>query len=111
NIELDLSDRRFHTINSLQLDSWAQIDDNQIDQLMASCNEYFSTNPYDNWFKRLDFLVSGTGKSYYFPSGEVCHLDLIPFATKTKWGELKSHVRNKLLKENADILADLLTES
>lgn len=111
NIELDLSDRRFHTVNSLQLPFWAGADDYQISQLISSCNDYFNNNPYDIWFKRLDFIVSGTSKSYYFPSNEVCHLDLIPYATKTKWGDLENIVKNRLLNDNTDLLTAVLAKS
>jgi hypothetical protein len=111
NNELDSINRRFHTLNSLNLDSWDQANTSHIKELIDSCDNYFNHNPYDRWFKKLDFLISGTSKSYYFPSNDVCHLDLFPFATKIKWGALHRSVKNKLIEENADLLIELINRS
>lgn len=109
--ELNLEQRRFHTLDSLNLGSWKEAGTHEIRMLIKSCEEYFNNNPYNTWFKRLDYIVSGSSKSYYFPSQEVCHLDLIPFATKRKWGELSNFDKNILLNRDIDILKDLLAES
>ncbi len=83
-IELKGSNRRFHSLNSLGLTRWDDIEQRHLKVIAESCQEYFNRNPYDNWFKKLDNLISGTAISYYFPSSQACHLDLIPFATSTK---------------------------
>jgi len=109
--ELSGFERRFHTLNSLGITDWDEATFDHYQSILNLCNEYFSRNPYDAWFKRLDYLISGTALSYYFPSSEACHLDLIPFATSTKWGELSNWQRSTLLNRYSDLLGALLKNS
>jgi len=109
--ELSGIERRFHTLNSLGISHWEQATDSHYESILQFCNEYFSRNPYDAWFKRLDYLISGTTLSYYFPSSGACHLDLIPFATSIKWGELSHWQRSTLLNRYSDLLGALLKNS
>lgn len=102
--------RRFPTLTSLNISSWSDIDEIHLEQILDSCKNYFNRNPYE-WFKRLDFVISGTNKSYYFPSGEACHLDLIPFATSEKWGNLSVQEKSLLLELSGDTLGILLAAS
>lgn len=109
--ELSGIERRFHTLNSLGISDWDEATVDHYQSILELCNEYFLRNPYDAWFKRLDYLISGTAFSYYFPSNEACHLDLIPFATSTKWGELSNWQRTTLLHRYSDLLGTLLKNS
>jgi hypothetical protein len=109
--ELSGTNRRFHTLNSLGLRQWDDIKQSHLTTIAESCQEYFNRNPYDGWFKKLDNLISGTSMSYYFPSSQACHLDLIPYATSTKWTDLSSEQKNTLLKISRDSLARLLNNS
>lgn len=84
--ELSGNKRRFETLNSLGIKKWSSIHETQIPLLLQSYSNYFSRNPYDSWFKKIDAIFSDSGISYYFPSNRACHLDLIPFATAEKWG-------------------------
>jgi hypothetical protein len=79
--ELQGALRRFHTLRSLGLKSWSDVDARHLRLILESCRTYFLVNPYDRWFKRLDQIVSGTNVSYYSTSSGACHLDLIPYAT------------------------------
>src|SRR5256885_16941618 len=79
--ELEGTFRRFHTLNSLGLASWSDVDSRHLRLILESCRTYFLGNPYDRWFKRLDQVVSGTQASFYDVSRQACHLDLIPYAT------------------------------
>lgn len=79
--------------------------------MLESCRTYFRGNPYDRWFKRLDYVVSSTRASYYVPSHGACHLDLIPYATARKWTELTPQQRSLLLTIAGDTLGLLLRES
>lgn len=103
--------RRFHTLASLGLPSWLDADARHLRPILVSCQEYFARNPYDAWFKRLEFVVSGANASFYGPASNACHLDLIPFATMRKWTELTARQRSLLLSVSADTLALLLRES
>lgn len=109
--ELRGSSRRFHTLGSLGLDSWADVDARHMRLILESCRTYFLGNPYDRWFKRLDQVVSGANASFYDTSCGACHLDLIPYATERKWTELTSRQRSSLLAVAADTLAVLLRDS
>lgn len=103
--------RRFHTLRSLGLKSWSDVDARHLRLIIESCSSYFFGNPYDTWFKRLDRVVSGARASFYEPSCAACHLDLIPYATARKWTELTARQRSLLLAAAADALGLLLRDS
>jgi len=109
--ELEGGARRFHTLNSLGISSWADADARHLRLILQSCSEYFLGNPYDTWFKKLDRVVQGTDASFYDPSRTACHLDLIPYATSRKWTELTVAQRSALLEMAADTLGLLLRDS
>jgi hypothetical protein len=109
--ELDGISRRFHTLKSLGLKSWSEVDARHIRLMLETCYLYFSRNPYDRWFKILDQVIVGTKASYYDPSRMACHLDLIPYATTHKWTELRAHQRSSLLTIAGDTLGILLRDS
>ena len=109
--ELEGVARRFHTLNSLGLSSWADADARHLKLILESCSEYFLGNPYDAWFKKLDQVVQGAEASFYDPVRSACHLDLIPYATSCKWTELKTTQRSALLAVAADTLGLLLRDS
>lgn len=109
--ELHGQSRRFHTLASLGLTSWAEADSRHLEAVIESCRSYFSVNPYSQWFDRLEALVSATNASYYDKSSQACHLDLIPYATRKKWSELNSKNRYDLLNAASDALARILKDS
>jgi len=109
--ELENNNRRFHTLNSLGIESWKKITDDQLSLIEKSCTEYFLRNPYNSWFKPLDSIISGTSASYYNKLFHATHLDLIPFATKTKWANLKQRQKDALLRSSEQILGKILKES
>jgi len=103
--------RRFHTLTSLGIRSWLEVDARHMQAIMESCCRYFEANPYDTWFRKLDKVVLGTKASYYGGSYGACHLDLIPYATKSKWAELSAYQRSILLDIAGDTLGRLLRDS
>lgn len=109
--ELQGTLRRFHTLGSLRLKSWSEVDSRHLQLIMESCQSYFRGNPYDRWFKRLDQVVAGTKASFYSPLNGACHLDLIPFATVHKWMDLTPMQRSSLLTVAGDTLGLLLRDS
>ncbi|MBK7538333.1 MAG: hypothetical protein IPI49_23810 [Myxococcales bacterium] len=108
--ELDGAARRFHTLRSLGLSRWADAGSEQFKLIEDSCRQYFSANPYDGWFRRLDRIINGRA-SYYGGRPLACHLDLIPYATATKWALLTHRGREKLLHGAGDTLGHLLESS
>ncbi|TGD78228.1 hypothetical protein [Hymenobacter wooponensis] len=111
NIELGRWNRRFPTLTSLGLSSWANANERHFDLIEESCTNYFKSNPYDMWFKKLDHIISGSNYSYYFPLENACHLDLIPYATKQKWSELSNAQRNYLIHISGDIIRSMINKS
>lgn len=109
--ELINIERRFHTLGSLGITNWTDVRSKHLEQINNYCEDYFIRNPYDGWFKRLDYLISGTSKSYYFPSQEACHLDLVPWATSSKWSELKLRQQKILLDTSIDFLGSIIKKS
>lgn len=113
--------RRFHTLNSLQLPSWGSADASHVRYILESFDEYFNRNPYDRWFKKLDVLLAGANATYYekrepelpiFAANTLaCHLDLVPYATRLKWTELRSSQRDALLRFGGNCLGHLLRDS
>src|SRR5439155_3780377 len=109
--ELDGPARRFHTLRSLGLSRWSEAEERHFKLIMRSCREYFSRNPYDGWFKRLDHLISGMNATYYGRTPTACHLDLIPYATACKWTQLTHAQRSDLFAVAGDTLGLLLKNS
>lgn len=109
--ELTGSVRRFHTLTSLELTSWHELAPAQLESIHTSCTEYFYRNPYDAWFRPLDFLLRGTNESFYSSMFHACHLDLIPYATGIKWAFLKPCDREFLLSISASFLGQVLKHS
>lgn len=107
--ELDGASRRFPTLRSLGLKRWSDANGEHLESIVESCQAYFSRNPYDTWFTKLDRIISGTATSYY--NGSACHLDLIPYATACKWTDLTHHQRSALFHIAGDTLARVLKES
>ena len=102
--------RRFHTLDSLGLETWADADTRHLKLIMDTYRSYFFCNPYDTWFKKLDFVISGARVSYYDSSFSACHLDLVPFATVRKWNALSGQQRSSLLALAGDTLGTILRD-
>jgi hypothetical protein len=109
--ELEGTSRRFHTLRSLGLSSWSDVDARHLHMILETCRTYFLGNPYNSWFRKLDKVVSGTNTSYYDTFFGACHLDLIPYATARKWAELTAEQRSSLLAIVGDTLGLLLRNS
>lgn len=109
--ELRGLDRRFHTLGSLGLGSWSGADATHLSLILDSCNRYFYRNPYNDWFKKLDSLLSGMGVSYYSNPSTACHFDLIPYATTRKWSDLSEEQRSLLAQFGGDTLGLILRDS
>lgn len=101
--------RRFETLASLGIRRWTNAKPTHIRKIAASCERYFFNNPYDGWFRKLDLLISDTRASFYM--GTASHLDLIPFATSSKWSQLSTKQRTILLYAAGNSLAVTLRDS
>src|SRR5215471_18116427 len=72
--ELQGKFRRFHTLKSLGLNCWSDVDARHLQLILESCRSYFFGNPYDAWFKKLNQVLSGANASYYELPHLACHL-------------------------------------
>ena len=109
--QLQGESRRFHTLESLGLETWGETDARHLELIMDTCRSYFFRNPYNSWFKKLDFAIAGTAASYYDSPSSACHLDLVPFATIRRWNELSARQRSSLLSLTGDTLGLTLRDS
>ena len=103
--------RRFHTLSSLRLNSWSEVDARHLATIIETHDSYFIHNPYDRWFDPLDKVIAGANVSYYDPSRSACHLDIVPFATGEKWSSLSARQRSVLIEASGDSLALTLRAS
>ena len=103
--------QRFHTLNSLGLKSWEEADTRHLEHVLESYLYYFSWNPYHIWFDRLEYVLNGANLSYYDAHNGACHIDLVPFATYRKWGELTGLQRSVLLEATGHALGSILRDS
>jgi hypothetical protein len=109
--ELDGDNRRFPTLGSLGLGAWADASSLDITAIVSACDQYFSSNPYSRWFDVLDALVRSVGDSYYSEEKPAAHLDLVPYATHVKWGQLSEDQQRVLLHCGHDLIASALRDS
>jgi len=90
---------RFESLTTLQVRDWSEVAAQGVRRVWQACEDYFYRNPYDQWFKRLEKVLVGTGATYYSRIGEqACHLDLVPFATAEKWSALTTAHRAGLIE-------------
>jgi len=105
------SKRRLHSLETLEISNWETADQRIINEIIISYKEYFKLNPYNQWFKRLDRLLSETNLSYYSELFPICHLDLVPFATSTKWGGLSTSEKKELIIISRDLFKSILRKN
>lgn len=109
--ELDGAARRFPTLTSLGIEGWGAASHLELAEIVKACDQYFTGNPYDRWFRVLDSVIRLTGSSYYSREHPAAHLDLVPYATNEKWGHLRPEERRVLLRSGSGLLGLLLRES
>lgn len=102
---------RFETLSTLRLKSWKRAKKDDLDRIWDACECYFDRRPYDGWFKPLDKVISGLDVSYYDNTSSACHLDLVPFATATKWSGLDARSRTQLMAIGMPTLVQLIRVS
>ena len=103
--------RRLPTLQSLGLSSWSQADFVALRSILTACCGYFEKNPYDRWFGSLQRIIEPTGRSYYAPRSDACHLDVVPWATSNKWGTLSATARKQLVERAARALIEMIAAS
>ena len=103
--------RRLSTLESLGANSLESLTDEQVNQVVRDCDNYFqSPNYYRGWFDQIEAVIKpGLGVSFF--DGSACHLDLVQWATSNKWGILEPNGKSRLLDEGRNHLLNLLKNS
>jgi hypothetical protein len=102
--ELAGQSRRLPTLGSLRLKAWRQANATHIKSIADACSDYFAQNPYLRWFGVLESVLAYSGASYYGERPVACHLDLVPYATVSRWGDLAPWQRQRLLVAGSGLL-------
>jgi hypothetical protein len=103
---------RFESLDTLNASHWGDVTTRQVQRVWNACENYFFHNPYDQWFRKLDKLLVGTGASYYsYLGNKACHLDLVPFATAEKWSAIPSAQRMALVELGIPSLVQVIKAS
>lgn len=102
---------RLPTRRSLDLTSWGAADHEALRDILRACEEYFDVNPYGRWFGVLDRILIARDATYYGSGASACHIDVVPFATHAKWGEIPRATQADLLRMGLDSTALLLRDS
>lgn len=106
--ELPEQHRRLETLRSLGVDSLIDAPDAIVARVIAGCDGYFQRNPYWQWFRPLEGILTALGASY--AAGTACHLDLVQWATDPTWARLPDAVRQRLVAEDAAFLRRQINE-
>ncbi len=101
---------RFYSKASLGVDSWDKLTQADLLRLKDTFDHYFNNIPYRAWFNRLEMLF-GDSHSYYFPYNNIVHLDIVPVATRIKWGQLPKSQRTYLSATFGKYLGKLISDS
>lgn len=105
-LELPEHKRRLQTLTSLGVRALDRADNEIIRLILKDCNNYFQKNPY-RWFCQLEeYILRQIDVSYW--NGSACHLDLVQWATKEKWGNLTKTIQAELLRRNINFLKEQL---
>lgn len=108
--ELDGPQRRLPTLASLALDDWSQATGGDVRAVTQACLRYFEGNPYRLWFDVLERVLNRGGYSYYGGT-RAAHIDLVAYATASKWGTLGPAVRKTLISQGRRTLATVIRDS
>jgi hypothetical protein len=101
---------RVATLESLGAESTHRMTDEQAEQLLVECRDYFMDNgkkPFVKWFGPLDDIISRGLQSSY-EDGQACHLDISQWATDPVWNKLGSQIQFMLLEEGVPYLKSIL---
>jgi hypothetical protein len=93
---LPANKKRFMDRENLGIGSNDTLTQEQAEKVYNSLVNYFRERPYKLWFDWLNRFFDGTSISYY--KGSLIHLDITPWATSKKWGDMTNTEREKIIK-------------
>lgn len=102
--------RRLPTLVSMGLGRWSEASGDDLRHIVRSCERYFDGNPYRVWFDVLERMLNAGGTSFY-EGTRACHIDLVAYATSSKWGSLPGPMRRRLIDQGCTTLAEVIRDS
>lgn len=108
---------RFHTLDTLSVNSYSDISEKHVNQIVDYCERYFERNYiegekklktkpiyYKQWFNPMEKLIKDISGCSYL-DGTACHLDISQWATKNTWGKLTEIQRRAIVgKKDLELL-------
>lgn len=109
--ELRAGLQRLPTLRSLKLRNWKEASTADTRRILKACRQYFLGNPYNRWFGVLERLLAPGGTSFYGHRPSAFHIDVVPWATEQKWGNLTTQNRRGILARCDRNLAQVLQDA
>jgi len=94
--------RRLQTLSSLRATDCESLSLEQAEKVLTGCVDYFNKRPY-KWFNPFDPILRARGHSYS-STPLSAHVDLVQWATKTKWGKIPRNEQKMLIEEGRPFL-------
>lgn len=94
--------RRLQTYSSIKTIDHCSLSEDNAQKILEGCLNYFSKRPYQ-WFDKFNPILKEIGFSYTSPPF-AAHVDLVQWATKTKWGELTPDQKKILIEDGRSFL-------
>lgn len=94
--------RRLQTLSSLNASDCSSLSKEQSVKVLNGCLDYFNRRPY-NWFDKFGPILDAIGHSFY-SSPFAAHVDLVQWATKTKWAKIPRGEKKMLIEEGRSFL-------
>ena len=102
------ADERLTDLESLGISSWKDVDRRHLERIAKSCLQYFQhqpslnrPDPWRTWFGHHDKLLGKVVEGASFGAGTACHIDLVPWGTKSRWAGLSGSTKDTLLRAGA----------
>jgi hypothetical protein len=83
------------------------LSDEDAKKVLKDCADYFTLNPYKDWFDPFDHFINRFGNYSYY-DGTCVHLDLVQWATTPEWSAVPDDIRQKHLNNDLPVLKFLL---
>jgi hypothetical protein len=95
--------RRLQTYSSITTIDHSSLSEDSAQKILEGCLNSFSRRPYKKWFDKFNPILKEIGFSYT-SHPFAAHVDLVQWATKTKWGELTPDQKKILIEDGGSFL-------
>lgn len=112
---------RFHTLDTLGIEKYSDINEVHVKSILEYCETYFERSYstgvrkikkhpiyYSRWFNPMELIINKINGSSYL-DGSACHLDISQWATKTIWGDLNQSQKKALIgAKDLELIRELI---